>query len=214
MQYYSQYGQDKYIHETYFPDLHRGTFVEFGALDGLLHSNTLFFEKEQGWIGVLIEPNPEAFALLVQNRPHCRHENVAISSDDTVMRFKKIRGDLYGWSGLVNDMEPQHLARINQHIPQADQETINVNVRTLAWLADKYRRNHVDLMSIDTKGTEEKIMRTFPWNKLTVAVFCIENSYRNYDIDALMESHGYAKGARIGSDDIFYKKALIIHGGV
>jgi FkbM family methyltransferase len=209
MDYYSQYGQDKYIHETFFLNFHGGTFVEFGALDGVLDSNTLFFEKEQHWTGILIEPNPEAFALLVQNRPHCKNENVAISSEASVMQFKKIRGGFYGWSGLLSDMEPQHLERINQHIPQADQETINVNVRTLAWLADRHQLHHVDLMSIDTEGTEEKIMQSFPWDRLTVSVFCIENNFRNYDSDALMASHGYTKGSRIGSDDIYYKQALI-----
>lgn len=125
-----------------------------------------------------------------------------------------MRGAFYGWFRLFNDTEPQHPARIKQHMPLEDQDTINVNVRTLAWLADKYRRNHVDFMSIDTEGTQKKIMRTFPWAKLSVAVFRIENNYRNFDIDALMAANGYAKGARTGSDDIFYKHALITHVSV
>lgn len=209
MQYYSQYGQDRYIQETFFRDYQGGTFVEFGALDGLLDSNTLFFEREKDWTGVLIEPNPEAFALLQQNRPQCKNENVAISSVDSVMRFKKISGGFLGWSGLLGDLEPQHLERIYQHIPPESQETINVNVRNLAWLAGRHQLDRVDLMSIDTEGTEEKIMRTFPWDLLKVAVFCIENNFQNYDSDALMAAQGYEKSARIGSDDIYYKQALI-----
>ena len=63
MPYGSQYGQDKCVHETLFQSFHGGTFVEFRALDGLLDSNTLFFGREQGRAGVLIEPNPDAFAL-------------------------------------------------------------------------------------------------------------------------------------------------------
>ena len=35
-----------------------GFFVECGALDGETRSNTLFFERERGWSGLLIEADP------------------------------------------------------------------------------------------------------------------------------------------------------------
>ena len=41
-----------------------GFFIEAGAYDGEIHSNTLFFELKQSWKGILIEPNPDAFQLL------------------------------------------------------------------------------------------------------------------------------------------------------
>ena len=41
-----------------------GFFIEAGAYDGEVFSNTLFFELKQSWTGLLIEPNPEAFQLL------------------------------------------------------------------------------------------------------------------------------------------------------
>ena len=41
-----------------------GFFIEAGAYDGELISNTLFFELKQSWTGLLIEPNPDAFQLL------------------------------------------------------------------------------------------------------------------------------------------------------
>ena len=33
-----------------------GFYVELGANNGVLQSNTLFFEKFKGWTGVLVEP--------------------------------------------------------------------------------------------------------------------------------------------------------------
>ena len=39
-----------------------GYFIEAGAYDGYEISNTLYFEKFLGWTGILVEPNPEAFA--------------------------------------------------------------------------------------------------------------------------------------------------------
>jgi hypothetical protein len=44
-----------------------GFFVECGALDGELRSNTLFMERTLGWEGVLIEADPKNF-LKVQEK--------------------------------------------------------------------------------------------------------------------------------------------------
>lgn len=46
-----------------------GFFIEAGALDGEYLSNTLWLEKEKGWTGLLIEPDPiNHAALLKKNR--------------------------------------------------------------------------------------------------------------------------------------------------
>jgi hypothetical protein len=36
----------------------KGFFVEAGALDGEVASNSLKLEKDYGWTGLLVEPNP------------------------------------------------------------------------------------------------------------------------------------------------------------
>ena len=57
---HAQYAEDKVL----LPLLLRaagyrpGTFVELGALNGLLWSNTLIFERCFGWRGLLIEASP------------------------------------------------------------------------------------------------------------------------------------------------------------
>jgi hypothetical protein len=45
-----------------------GYFVEFGACNGIIGSNTYFLEKYQGWQGVLAEPIPEWFDEIKKNR--------------------------------------------------------------------------------------------------------------------------------------------------
>lgn len=45
-----------------------GTYFEAGANDGILQSNTHELERALGWAGTLVEPSPEAFNRLVQNR--------------------------------------------------------------------------------------------------------------------------------------------------
>ena len=44
-------------------------FIEAGAFDGEIFSNTLLLEMNLNWTGLLIEPNPEIFqTLLTKNR--------------------------------------------------------------------------------------------------------------------------------------------------
>ena len=46
-----------------------GFFVECGALDGETRSNTLVFERQLNWTGLLIEADPLNFAkIITKNR--------------------------------------------------------------------------------------------------------------------------------------------------
>ena len=45
-----------------FGRLRNGFFIEAGAHDGVDISNTLYLEKQLGWTGILVEPNPDTFA--------------------------------------------------------------------------------------------------------------------------------------------------------
>lgn len=42
----------------------KGFFVEVGAYDGEMNSNTLYLELELGWTGLLIEPDDQNFDIL------------------------------------------------------------------------------------------------------------------------------------------------------
>ena len=59
---YSQYGQDYFLDKFVFKGrLKNGFFVEAGADDFVDGSNTLWFEMEHDWTGVLVEPHPSRF---------------------------------------------------------------------------------------------------------------------------------------------------------
>jgi hypothetical protein len=72
-----QFGQPEYIDRVFFKgqvkgfvrregkylvfQVKNGFFIEAGADDFELHSNTLLFELEHTWTGLLVEPNPTVF---------------------------------------------------------------------------------------------------------------------------------------------------------
>jgi len=60
MKSYSQFGEDLILHREFFRDTEKGICIEVGAVDGVMMSNTLFFE-ERGWLCICIEANPFMF---------------------------------------------------------------------------------------------------------------------------------------------------------
>uniref|UniRef100_A0A6C0HAN4 Methyltransferase FkbM domain-containing protein n=1 Tax=viral metagenome TaxID=1070528 RepID=A0A6C0HAN4_9ZZZZ len=85
--FYSQQGEDIYIYNNFInkivPD---GTFIELGAVDGVIYSNTKFFEDKLKFSGTLIEPTNQ-YANLIQNRPNCNCYNVAVNYTNEKVKF-------------------------------------------------------------------------------------------------------------------------------
>jgi hypothetical protein len=52
--YYSQIGQDKYFIENISNKKREGFFLDIGAHDGILESNTAALELDYGWSGICV----------------------------------------------------------------------------------------------------------------------------------------------------------------
>ena len=85
--YYSQSKEDIYLNTNYFKDKKNGTYVELGAVDGVLYSNTKFFQDTLNWKGILIEPSANMFSLLKKNRPNDLVFNEIVSSYTSELEF-------------------------------------------------------------------------------------------------------------------------------
>ena len=56
-----------------------GFFVDSGAHDGEIQSNTLFFERIRGWTGILIEPQPTIYQQLKRKHRKAFTLNACVS---------------------------------------------------------------------------------------------------------------------------------------
>ena len=76
----SQSREDRFLYQQVFkalgPDIVGRTFLEIGALDGLVVSNTLAFERAFDWRGILVEGHPHNSRALRSNAP--KRKNAAI----------------------------------------------------------------------------------------------------------------------------------------
>lgn len=106
--YKAQNGQDVIVEQNIFNhilnDSQPGTFVEFGARDGLLGSNTYYFETTLGWKGLLAEPTEDQYSQLVINRnlsAVAALNGVFCANETGVREYIEVvaDGDDIGWRG-------------------------------------------------------------------------------------------------------------------
>lgn len=152
-QFYGQHDEDKYIFNTFFKDKKDGFFVELGAIDGVTFSNTLFFEKNMGWKGILIEPWRAEYDKLVRNRPHSKCYNCAITREEGTATMLNL-----GHSAM-NRIEGKVVTGNN-----AIQDKKTVPTLPMGKLLHDANVQHIDFFSIDVEGSEEDVLLTMDWD--------------------------------------------------
>lgn len=200
-----QYLQDKYVYENFFADYRGGTFIDIGAHDGVSLSNTLFFEKEMGWSGLCIEPNPDVFPFLLKNRKMCLQ--AALSDKEETVEFTKIKGYAQTLSGITKEYHKEYPDRIKEEMDYfgGTKETIEIKTRTLNSILGEYGYETIDFMSIDTEGSELTILKGLDFNRFKVRVISMENNFESEIHRVFMKERGYMFKERIKIDDIYYK---------
>ncbi len=206
MKYYSQFGQDKFVYETYFQQTPKGYFVDIGAADGIKLSNSKFFE-ELGWQGVCVEPNPKAFEALQACRTS-KCVKKAISNKVGVDRFFQITSGPEQLSGLESGFNQSGISRIYECYNNDDTfdfEYIDVECDLFENIVDQ---TQIDFLSIDTEGNELSILQTIDFTKFNIDVITIENNDYDDKFTNFLTPKGYQFVTRLGCDELYKKQKL------
>jgi len=216
--YYSQFEQDKYLNENIFKNKSNGVFVDVGAYDGIVASNTYFFEKELGWNGICIEPNLESYNKLVKNR-NCINLNVCAYSENIEVMFLELCGrGLDIFSGLNECYDKRHFDYVSGEINKKIYENNNdynikvkpIKARTLTSILSEYGYNKIDFCCIDTEGSELNVLRGIDFSVFDINVIILENNFFHLDYaskcgDYLKELN-YDFVTRLNIDEVYIKK--------
>lgn len=204
--YYSQLGQDSFI-DNFFNGKENGIFIEIGANDGKTHSNTLFFEEKRNWTGICIEPLPDKFELLNSFRKSI-NLNLCVSNHDGETIFTYVSGYANELSGIYEDYHPNHINRINSEVEKHGGEAKNIVVKTkkLQTILNDFNITEIDYCSIDTEGSEMKILNSIDYDKSNIKIFSVENNYNSGDVYNFLLSKGYSLHTKLHWDDIYIKK--------
>lgn len=199
--FHSEYGQDEWLVRNCFGDVWGGTFVEAGALDGIYDSNTLHLERERGWRGILIEPNPEQLIACKANRPRAVVVGCALSDVDGEFPFEIVTGTYRGWSGFAHTGDGRR-----QHSLDADgtRRLTHVRARPLADILREYALHRVDYLSLDVEGAELEVLGVYPFDEIPIGIIGVEdNTGKNEALRTLLAERGYVHMARVGVDDFW-----------
>lgn len=181
---YSQLEQDLWVLDsTNFK--RNGYFIDIGAYDGIFHSNTYLLEKEYGWSGICVEPSSK-FQELKNNRS-CFIDNSCVYDNSLqVVEFTEIDYNME-LSGCVLDFKDDH----NRTFIENKQ----VKTISLTDLCLKYNSpNTIDYLSIDTEGSELKILQAHDFDKFKFLYISIEHNRNiNYkkNIEYFLNSKEY-----------------------
>ncbi|MGY6275596.1 FkbM family methyltransferase [Methylomonas sp. MgM2] len=202
----SQLGQDLWVLEK-LNYKRNGFFVEFGATDGVLLSNTYLLEKEFDWRGICAEPNPKLFSKLQNNRK-CVCKNTCVAGFDNEER-EFILADAYGSLASYEGCDQHKQKRLAY---REIGEVIKVTTQTLdSFLRVCNAPQEIDYLSIDTEGSELEILETFDFNYWHIKVLTVEHNFQEEPrkkIRNLLSNYGYqVQDAQW--DDWFWRPDLI-----
>ena len=135
-------------------------------------SNTLFFERYRNWTGLLIEANPKSYKQLLEKHRNAFTSNVCLSPTNKTGRLTLIsNNDL---SGLTDTMQEGHRRWIEKKMGRKQVVKKVVQCFPFYSMLLAMGRTHVDYLSLDVEGAELAILRTIPFDKVTIDILTIE----------------------------------------
>ncbi|MDC1458630.1 FkbM family methyltransferase [Burkholderiaceae bacterium] len=167
-----------------------GYFVEFGATNGISFSNTYLLEKGFHWKGVLAEPGRVWHKDLAQNRD-CRIDRRCVwDISDEHLQFNETECAELSTVNELTKKDSLAIGRINNKKYLV--ETVSLN----ELLMQSNAPASIDFMSIDTEGSELRILSQFNFNKYRVNVICVEHNFSEpdrADIYELLVKNGFER---------------------
>lgn len=161
-----------------FGQKENGFFIELGANNGLLQSNTAFLEKNRNWNGILIEPNVQNFEFCIKNRPNSICYNYACVADNYSHNF------IYGDFNLPHNDNISLMSSVNGVRLQNNTNNIAVQAATLTDILDRQPLPKIDLLSLDVEGYEYSVLKGLNFKKYKPTYLLIE--VYDFDFDEIV----------------------------
>lgn len=202
---YSQLSQDTWVIEK-LKGKRNGFYVDVGASDGIINSNSYMLQKDYGWSGILVEPRRSAYKDLIKRSYGFTQicSGAVVGSDKETQTF--IEYPLQELSTLKGYEGNDHLATA-----RVDGIEYIVPCIRLDYLLELYKAPvEIDYLSIDTEGSEFDILRNFDFNKYSIKLITVEhNCTRNKGlINKLMVKNGYILDKSVQWEDWYIKEDL------
>ncbi len=173
--------EEKELVWKFFGQSRTGLFVEVGANDPVAGSQTWHLEQN-GWRGVLVEPQSAHFAKLREQRKNSQVFQVACSSPDMEGEMDLLLADQDGSSTLRRQRDTHGTHFVG---------TERVEVTTLDKVLQSAGVAKIDFLSLDVEGHEIEVMRGLDFARYQPALILIEDGVRDLSKHRFLKSRGY-----------------------
>ena len=179
--FYSQDKQDEYLETHIFKGYKNGFFMDIGSHDGKSLNNTLYFEENNNWTGVNVEPMKKAYNDLLINRPNCININCAVYNNDGNTEFICNTGYTQMLSGIKDTFDKRHMIRLQRENARYGSTTdiLEVETKKIETICDTHEISHINYLSIDVEGAEFEVIKSINFDKLYIDVIGFENNYND-----------------------------------
>ena len=185
---YGQFGEDAILQTLL--KAQNGFFVDVGAFDPILYSNTYALYR-RGWSGIVIDPNTALRPLYRIFRRRDTFVGAAIgeSGEGTYFRFKDASYNTFSAEDAKKWQKERGLTLLG---------TQRVPFRSLKSIVEEYGIGKIDLMNIDVEGMGLAVLRSYDW-AVRPRVIAIEDSEFDSDFPARNRIYSFLreKGYRL-----------------
>jgi len=173
----------------------QGVFVEVGANHPTQENQTWFLEQ-QGWSGVLVEPNPGLFQLLREQRPRSRAVHAAVGAPGQPGEVDLLLG--------LNDLHSTLAPVLGDPLSG---QTVRVPLRTLDSILAETGVTRIDFLSVDVEGMELQVLQGLDFKKHAPELILIEEHRRDYTKHFYLRRQGYRLVKRTGRNNWYVPEA-------
>ena len=204
----SAYKEDMIIFDAFFRNRNNDDtmnedeffYMEIGGHNGVLESNTRFYDVCLGWEGLLVEPTPRNYERMVKLRPNAHHLNVAPSCNTSdVVMFP----DHWYTNAVMNE----------------EGATLAIHCGPLSYYLEQLDITHISYWSLDVEGAELSVLQTVDFNAVQIDVIMAESENRlvekehlAQDVRLFLQTKDYIlmKSVTVHKSDIFLHKSACV----
>ena len=195
----SAHAEDLVIFNAFFKDdpklWNKNSFyLEIGGHNGVLESNTRFFDVCLGWDGLLVEPIPQSYHRMVKLRPSAHHLWMSPSCEEpSIAKFH----DQPYTSGIAN----------------AEGATLEIHCGPLSHPFRQLGIRHINFWSLDVEGSELAILKRPVQIDIIMAESqnrLVEKQQMAIEVRGFLKQRGYTlmKSVEVTASDIFVHQSV------
>ena len=195
---YAQWGEDRLVFD-YFDRKPHGFFIEVGANDPIILSQTYLLEQN-GWEGLLVEPQAECCERLRRARPRSKVIQAACGAPAQKGKARFCVAASQDRSMLATQTPDEDVTITG---------TVEVDLVTLDDLLAECGSPKVDFVSIDVEGAEVEVLKGFALAKHHPGLLLVEDHVQDLRLHSYLRAQGYKLVKRTGSNNWYVPQEAV-----